>query len=104
MEGTNQLNEPPMAWYTKEEDYILSPYIDILSHFLHEPWKNVSIQDQLGLMVKLVNEEQRTVYADGRVEKEITSHDRSRLDQTIKQAKQVMKGAGVFRPIRRGRT
>ncbi len=49
LEGANQLNEPPMAWYTKEEDYILSPYIDILSHFLHEPWKNVSIQDQLDL-------------------------------------------------------
>lgn len=53
-------------------------------------------------MVKLVNEEQRTVYADGRVEKEITSHDRSRLDQTIKQAKQVMKGVGVSGPFVEG--
>ncbi len=35
--GANQLNEPPMVWYTKEEDYILSPYINILSHFLHKP-------------------------------------------------------------------
>ena len=29
--GALQLKEPPMVWYTKEEDYILSPYIDILS-------------------------------------------------------------------------
>jgi choline dehydrogenase-like flavoprotein len=100
--GSNQLKEPPMVWYTKEEDYILSPYIDILSHFLHEPWKNISIQDRVGLMVKLADEEQGTVYANGRVEKEITSHDRSRLDEAIKQAKQVMEGAGVSGPFVEG--
>jgi hypothetical protein len=91
-----------MVWYTKEDDYILSPYIDILSHFLHEPWKNVSIKDRVGLMVKLADEEQGTVYADGRVDKAITSHDRSRLDEAIKQAKQVMEGAGVSGPFVEG--
>ncbi|TMS42685.1 MAG: GMC family oxidoreductase [Methanobacterium sp.] len=100
--GANQLNEPPMVWYTKEEDYILSPYINILSHFLHKPWKNVSIQDRVGLMVKLADEEQGTVYADGKVDKEITSHDRSRLDEAIKKAKQVMVGAGVSGPFIEG--
>lgn len=100
--GANQLKEPPMVWYTKEDDYILSPYIDILSHFLHEPWKNVSIKDRVGLMVKLADEEQGTVYADGRVDKAITSHDRSRLDEAIKQAKQVMEGAGVSGPFVEG--
>lgn len=100
--GANQLKEPPMVWYTKEKDYILSPYVDILSHFLHKPWKNVSIQDRVGLMVKLADEEQGTVYADGRVEKEITSPDKSRLDEAIKQAKQVMEGAGVSGPFIEG--
>ena len=98
----NQLKEPPMVWYTKEEDYILSPYIDILSHFLHKPWRNISIQDRVGLMVKLADEEQGTVYADGKVDKEITSYDKSRLDEAIKQAKQVMELSGVSGPFIRG--
>ncbi|MCE5214858.1 MAG: GMC family oxidoreductase N-terminal domain-containing protein, partial [Methanobacterium sp.] len=45
--GAKQLKEPPMVWYTKEKDYILSPYLDILSHFLHKPWRNVSIDDRV---------------------------------------------------------
>lgn len=97
--GANQLKEPPMAWYIKEKDYILSPYIDILSYFLHKPWKNVSIQDRVGLMVKLADEEQGTVYADGRVKKEISAHDKSRLNDALKQAKQVMERAGVSGPF-----
>jgi hypothetical protein len=101
-EGANQLKEPPMIWYTKQEDYILSPYIDILSHFLHKPWKDVSIEDRVGLMIKLADEEQGTVYADGSVQKEISPYDRSRLDDALKQAKQVMKFAGVSGPFIQG--
>lgn len=88
-----------MVWYTKGEDYILSPYIDILSHWLHKPWRNVSIEDRVGLMVKLADEEQGTVYADGRVKKEISSHDKSRLNVAIKQAKELMESAGVSGPF-----
>ena len=100
--GANQLKEPPMVWYTKEQDYILSPYIDILSHYLHKPWRNVSIQDRVGLMVKLADEEQGTVHADGTVKKEISNQDKTRLDVAIKQAKQVMEGAGVSSPFIEG--
>lgn len=100
--GANQLKEPPMVWYTKEEDYILSPYIDILSHFLHKPWRDVSIQDRVGLMVKLADEEQGTVYADGKVKKEITPYDKSRLEGAISPAKQVMESAGVSGPFIEG--
>ncbi len=100
--GANQLKEPPMVWYTKEEDYILSPYLDILSYYLHKPWKDVSIQDRVGLMVKLADEEQGTVHADGKVDKRITAHDKSRLDVAMKQAKDVMESAGVSGPFVRG--
>jgi hypothetical protein len=53
-------------------------------------------------MVKLADEEQGTVYADGKVDKEITSYDKSRLDEAIKQAKQVMELSGVSGPFIRG--
>ncbi len=60
---SKQLNEPPMAWYTEHEDFILSPYLDILSHFFHKPWRNVSLNDRVGIMVKLADMEDGTVFS-----------------------------------------
>ena len=53
-------------------------------------------------MVKLADEEQGTVHADGSVDKRMTSHDKSRLDVAMKQAKEVMESAGVSGPFVRG--
>ncbi len=47
----NMLNEPPMAWFSKREHYILSPYFDLLSYWFHKPWKDVSVRDRVGMMV-----------------------------------------------------
>lgn len=100
--GARQLEEPPMAWYTKHDDYILSPYPDILSHYFHKPWRKVPIQDRVGLMVKLADIEQGAVYADGTVDKPLTGHDQERLDIAISQAQEVMEGAGISGPFVRG--
>jgi choline dehydrogenase-like flavoprotein len=100
--GARQLEEPPMAWYTKHEDYILSPYPDILSHYFHKPWRKVLIQDRVGLMVKLADNEEGAVYADGKVDKPLTGHDQDRLDIAISQAQEVMEGAGISGPFVRG--
>lgn len=100
--GARQLEEPPMTWYTKHEDYILSPYPDILSHFFHKPWRKVKIQDRVGLMVKLADTEKGSVYADGNIDKPLTEHDRDRLNIAIKQAKEVMENAGVSGPFVEG--
>jgi choline dehydrogenase-like flavoprotein len=100
--GARQLEEPPMAWYTKNEDYILSPYPDILSHFFHKPWRKVKIEDRVGLMVKLADTEEGAVYADGKIDKPLNEHDRERLNIAIKQAKEVMEGAGVSGPFVEG--
>ena len=100
--GAKQLEEPPMAWYTKHEDYILSPYPDILSHFFHKPWRKVKIDDRVGLMVKLADTEEGTVYADGKIDKPLQKHDRERLSIAISQAREVMEGAGVSGPFVEG--
>lgn len=100
--GALQIKEPPMVWYTKEEDYILSPYPDILSHWFHKPWRNVSLDDRVGIMVKLADKEQGAVYTDGSVQKKMTQHDLSRLDEALKQAKNVLESAGVSGPFTRG--
>ncbi|MEG3224897.1 MAG: glucose-methanol-choline oxidoreductase [Methanobacteriales archaeon Met13] len=101
-EGAHQLEEPPMVWYTEHEDFILSPYLDILSHFFHKPWRNVSIQDRVGLMVKLADVEEGTVHTSGEVEKSLTSLDQIRLEQAITHASKVMEISGVSRPFVKG--
>lgn len=100
--GARQLEEPPMLWYTSHEDHILSPYVDIFSHLFHKPWRKVPIEDRVGIMVKLADTEEGTVFANGKVEKPLTQHDRERLDSAIIQAKKIMEGAGVSGPFVEG--
>lgn len=100
--GANQLKEPPMVWYTKHEDYILSPYLDILSHWFHKPWRNVSIEDRVGIMVKLADIEEGAVFADGKVQKAIKDEDYLRLDEAIGKAEEIMELAGVSGPYIKG--
>jgi choline dehydrogenase-like flavoprotein len=102
LKGADQIKEPPMAWYTKHKDYILSPYLDILSHWFHKPWRNVSIDDRVGIMVKLADIEEGAVYADGKVQKDIKKEDHLRLDEAISVARNVMESAGVSGPYING--
>lgn len=102
LKGANQIKEPPMAWYTKHKGYILSPYLDILSHWFHKPWRNVSIEDRVGVMVKLADIEEGAVFADGKVHKTIKKEDYARLDDAIGEAKKIMEYAGVSGPYVNG--
>ncbi|HML05496.1 MAG TPA: GMC family oxidoreductase N-terminal domain-containing protein [Methanobacterium sp.] len=102
LKGANQIKEPPMTWYTKHEDYILSPYLDILSHWFHKPWRNVSIDDRVGMMVKLADIEEGAVFENGKVQKAIKKEDHLRLDEAIGVAKKIMEDAGVSGPFING--
>ncbi|HEX3013625.1 MAG TPA: GMC family oxidoreductase N-terminal domain-containing protein, partial [Methanobacterium sp.] len=102
LKGANQIKEPPMVWYTKHEDYILSPYLDILSHWFHKPWKNVSIDNRVGVMVKLADIEEGAVFADGKVQKTIKREDHLRLEEAVGEAKKIMEYAGVSGPYING--
>ena len=75
MKNSRMLSEPPMAWFIKKDKYILSPYFDLLSFWLHKPWKDVAMHDRVGMMIKLADTEQGTVAADGTVTKSLTRVD-----------------------------
>jgi choline dehydrogenase-like flavoprotein len=100
--GAKQLNEAPMTWYTKHDDFILSPYLDILSHYFHKPWRNVPLNDRVGVMVKLADIEDGTVFPDGHVEKEVTDKDSSKIEGAIHHAKEIMEASGVKGPFVKG--
>ena len=96
--GSRMLNESPMAWFIKRSNYILSPYFDILSYWFHKPWRDVSVQDRVGMMIKLADAEQGTVSADGTVTKTLTQADYKSLDKARAEAMQVMEASGVMGP------
>jgi len=102
LKNSKQLYEPPMAWYSAQEDYILSPYLDILSHYFHKPWRGVSLNDRVGIMVKLADTEKGSVLADGTVRKEISDGDKSKIDDATNQAKEIMEHSGVSGPFVNG--
>lgn len=97
-----QLDEPPMAWYARREGYILSPYVDLLSHFMHRPWRGVPLRDRVGLMVKLADAANGRIGEDGRVAKELSGTDRARLAEASAVAREVLARAGVGRPYSDG--
>lgn len=100
--GARQLEEPPMLWYTTHEGHILSPYLDIFSHLFHQPWRKVSLENRVGIMVKLADTESGTVLANGKVEKALTLHDREHMDEALIQGQEIMEGAGVSGPFIQG--
>lgn len=99
LKDANMFDEPAMSWYAKRPDYILSPYPDILSHLFYKPWREVSDSNRVGVMVKLADTENGIVEADGTVKKELTNHDRSRLDEGMQLAEEIMMSAGISGPF-----
>jgi choline dehydrogenase-like flavoprotein len=97
--GSRMLDEPPMAWFVKKDNYILSPYFDLLSFWFHKPWKDVSMKDRVGMMIKLADSEQGTVSIDGTVTKSLTKVDYESLDEAKAEAIQIMKTSGVLGPF-----
>ncbi len=102
LEGARQLEEQPMAWYAQREHYILSPYIDILSHWFHKPWRKVPIGDRVGMMVKLQDAANGSVTEKGEVLKRLTVEDMERLDAGMALTKEVMESAGAKGPFVEG--
>jgi choline dehydrogenase-like flavoprotein len=97
--NAHMLNEPPMAWFIKKENYILSPYFDLLSYWFHKPWKDVAAENRASMMIKLADVEQGSVAADGTVTKALTEVDKSRLEEAKVQAKKIMEASGVSGPF-----
>jgi choline dehydrogenase-like flavoprotein len=97
--NSNMLKEPPMAWFIKKDNYILSPYFDLLSYWFHKPWKNVAVEDRVGMMIKLADTEQGAVAADGSITKSLTEKDYEGLEGATVEAKRILEASGVTGPF-----
>jgi len=83
----------------KRDQYIISPYFDLLSFWFHKPWKNVPLENRVGVMVKLADTEQGIVSADGTITKSLTEIDRERLEAAKVEVKEIMEASGVTEPF-----
>jgi hypothetical protein len=100
--GARMLGEPPMVWYAARDGYIVSPYIDVLSHWFHPPWRTVPVEDRVGVMVKLADTEDGEVCPDGTVRKAVTARDRERLAAAAGEVRELMEASGVEGPFVEG--
>jgi choline dehydrogenase-like flavoprotein len=100
--GARQLEEPPMVWFSQRDGYIISPYLDVLSHWFHRPWRGVGLRDRVGVMVKLAESANGKVLADGSVEKPVDEEDRERLRRAGDEVAELMGRAGVRGPFVNG--
>ncbi len=101
-DNARQLEEPPMAWYSQRDGYIISPYLDVLSHIFHRPWRKVALNDRVGVMVKLAEEANGRVLADGTVQKPVSERDQERLLAASTEVRSIMEEAGVQGPFVNG--
>lgn len=102
LENANQIREQPMAWYLQRDRYILSPYMDLLSHFYYKLWRPVPISDRVGLMMKFADTPGGKVLADGTVLKEVIEEDKLLMEKGVKEAREIMEKAGVSGPFVEG--
>jgi choline dehydrogenase-like flavoprotein len=97
--NSHMLKEPPMAWFIKRNNYIISPYFDLLSYWFHKPWKSVPAEDRVGMMIKLADTENGRVNADGTVSKPLTDVDKKALDEAKMETTEILEASGVEGPF-----
>jgi ferredoxin len=102
VKDARQLEEPPMVWVSQRDGYIVSPYLDVLTHWFHRPWRRVGIGDRVGVMIKLAEAANGRVLADGSVNKPIVAEDQRRLRKAAEEVREIMERAGVQAPFVEG--
>jgi len=91
-----------MVWFADRGRYVVSPYVDLLSHLYAPQWRPTSLRDRVGVMVKLADEAQGSVGANGAVDKGLTLHDQAVLTEGIALVREIMERAGVSGPFVEG--
>jgi choline dehydrogenase-like flavoprotein len=90
-----QCNEMEMPFVMQRDHHIVAPYFDWLSVVFNKSWR-YPVQDIVGVMVKLADENVGSV-SGGKVTKQLTALDRSRLDEGVGVATDILERFGVER-------
>ncbi len=88
-----QNREISMPFVVEQDHFIISPYFDYLSFFFNRKWK-FPLHDTLGLMIKLADTNEGFV-SKRKINKFLTSLDKSRLKQGIEICGRIFDRLGV---------
>lgn len=99
---TGLLKEPAMATLSKQEGFILSPFIDtpfvlvsVLPAALRKSLKIWQRERMLGIMVKIKDDCVGKVHKNGLIEKTVTKNDLAKLEKGTNLAKEILINAGA---------
>ena len=82
-----------MAFISRQDGYILSPYVDYLSFFFNKEWR-MPLKDVACIMIKLADSETGRVTEAG-MEKALTAKDKITLQKAVLQCREILSRLGV---------
>jgi len=88
MEGAKQDRQLLMPFVSRQEKYIISPYMDWLSFFFNSSWRK-PMDGMVSLMIKLADVEQGDVHK-GKMDKVLTPKDHRYLKQGVEDCREIL--------------
>ena len=93
--GFRQSHQLLMPFYSVQEGYMLSPYMDYLSFFFHRQWRH-PMNDMISLMVKMSDDSMGEVKGR-KINKPLTQDDRDRLSAGAENCIEILNLMGIPR-------
>lgn len=82
-----------MPFYSRQDGYMLSPYLDYLSFFFDKRWRYPK-SDIVSLMIKMADDSEGSSELRA-IHKGITEADRIRLKRGVRQCRQILRRMGI---------
>ncbi len=82
-----------MPFYSRQDGYMLSPYIDYLSFFFDRKWR-LPKKDVVSLMIKMADDSIGSA-EPGVIRKDLTGADRERLNRGVLQCREILARMGI---------
>ncbi len=96
LKDVNLNTEIPMGVKSEFGPYFISPHFSHqLIPLIEEKGFKPKAEDVMGIMVKIADEANGRIYKDGRIEKELTSHDINLLKEGYNKSVELLKAIGV---------
>ncbi len=95
VDGCKQDSEIPMPFIAQYDNFIISPYFDLLSYYFNRNW-NRPAEDIMGLMIKLADDNSGDVHG-AKIDKSLSAADKSRLDNAAETCREILSRFGIKR-------
>ena len=92
-EGFGQDWQLLMPFYSRQDGYMLSPYIDYLSFFFDKKWRYPK-ENIVSLMIKMADDSQGSS-EPGTIHKKLTQADKERLKRGVRQCREILARMGI---------